>query len=267
MAAQLSDSDSGYVFVVNAAASTSVASLPIYQADGTGTKMVSLIRNNMPRASKLSNQHAPAHLVGNIQTLPIDLFLEGNASKRLRVSLLKVDAQGYELNVLRGSSKFLDEQGRVDAVQCEFCPLMLYESEVATRPTIMKTSANHSSNSSIEIQADRRLAAVSLLELMRDSGRMCFQISNGIPLHPTNSLSFEDFVDAHLDPVNSTCPVLGCATEILCLPFCTTEEEKNDNSLALAEHVLAFSQCRSPNISMTTNYLRSEFLHLYHDLI
>lgn len=56
----------------------------------------------------------------DVPTVRLDAYIE---SRRIhRVSLIKIDAEGFELPVLRGLHKFLDSTGELPAIICEIAP-------------------------------------------------------------------------------------------------------------------------------------------------
>ena len=117
-----------------------------------------------------------------------------------------VSAQGFEKHVIEGASALLHEPGRVGIVQLEFSPLMIHKASIAE------------SHYTLQKQPKMK-AAVELLEIIRQSGRICFQISfqTGLPFEDTSITKFEDFVRMHFQ---QNCPALGCASELICFPYC-----------------------------------------------
>jgi hypothetical protein len=180
----------------------------------TGTKMATLTSSNMPRCKKGNSnnnqkrEQCKAVSIGDVPILTLDSLLARNDGVRggpvsdRNVSLLKMDVQGFELRVIQGAWNLLSQPNRVKRIQFEFSPLMISQS---------------SSN---------KLAPLKLLELMRKSKKLCFTVEQDPHMKSQQQdgiadplmIGFEDFVKMHYDP-GAECPLLGCASEVVCLPF------------------------------------------------
>ena len=230
----------GGIVVVNGAASDTVSAMPLYASPKTGTKMVSLAPGNMPKYQKggqrntLDPERGIAQKIGSTAVFPLDALFEGDSSlRRFNVSLLKIDAQGYEAHIIRGSKGIIST--RINAIQLEFCPKMIHEASKAAATAGQTTQNAHH-------------AAVELLDMMRLAGKACYQISPQAKGMKTQDLdhaqTFEDFVDAHFGP---GCPVLGCATELLCLPARSAALHGGHEDIEAVETVMRVAGCSRNN--------------------
>jgi hypothetical protein len=149
-----------------------------------------------------------------VKVIPIDALFNSSSSRfgQSSVSLLKIDAQGYEARVIKGASQLLWSTSQPTAVQFEFVPKMILGASLVGLGAGSK--AKH--------KARRGSPALDLLDFMRDSGRMCFQMSHidGRDFSGEALIRFEDFVHMHLE---GPCPVLGCSSELICIPHCSIE--------------------------------------------
>jgi FkbM family methyltransferase len=175
------------------------------------TKFGTLTDVNMPfgapgTVSAGQRRAARAKRMGTVPTIRLDAVLRGNESAHPRVALLKVDAQGHELHVLRGAHRLLCDKGAPEFVQLEFAPRMIQQS--ASLP-------------------DDKMAPLSALELLRRSGRFCFALptSRLVP-SGVGSISHEGFVGLHRyssdTQETSACGRLGCHSELYCIELCRT---------------------------------------------
>ena len=223
--------------VVPAAAGNEPAKLPIYVAAGAGTKMVSLSQGNMP-GDKRTRKRLTGKKMAEVASFPLDaLFSQDSPLRSRNVSLLKIDAQGFELNVVKGASEILTS-GRVGAVQFEFCPLMIHKSQQESG------------------RRNNTLAGIELLERMRQAGKLCFQVQETSFSLLGNVASFERYAQVHFDEA-STCGTLGCATEIICLPMCSSDAQNPEFLLKTIENLSALSGCSTDKVRAAASGLKA----------
>ena len=232
----------GGIVVVNGAASDTVGAMPLYAAPNSGTKMVSLAPGNMPKRQKggprnsLDPERGIAQQIGSTAVFPLDALFEGNSAlRKFNISLLKIDAQGYEAHIIRGAKDIMTT--RIHAIQLEFGQKMIHEaSKVIGSLALTTLNATRTT--------DDAAAAVGLLDMMRLAGKNCYQISSeakGMQHQDfRHAPSFEEFVDAHFGP---ECPVLGCATELLCLPARSAAYDDAHEDIAALKTVMKLAGC------------------------
>ena len=198
-------SSAGGLVVVEAGAGDLVSSFPIFHAKDSGTKMTSLASSNMPKGE--NGGAAPPQKVATVNVFTIDSLF--NASSTLRdqtVSLLKIDAQGFEAKVVKGASELLLSKSQPNlVVQFEFVPKMITGAMKVGKGPGARRKGRH--------------PGLELLEFMRASGRMCFQVSPIDNRQDTRHslIGFEDFTRMHM---LGPCPTLGCSSELICIPHC-----------------------------------------------
>mmetsp|Transcript_16981 Transcript_16981/g.55237 ORF Transcript_16981/g.55237 Transcript_16981/m.55237 type:complete len:415 (+) Transcript_16981:3-1247(+) len=228
-------------------------SVAIYGPEGDSTsKMSSTDPKNMPRVGPGTKRGAKAVKVATVSSIALDDVV---ASK---VGLLKVDAQGNELNVLRGAATVLnDPKLSPSFLQFEFVPRMIRH---------MMAAAPASESSSLAEDP-----ALTLLEVVRAAKRVCFAYGphvtatfatfggrqslqrqrhgahtaasrNGSFFDRPRPVAFADFVDAlsppdvDYDDIEETdesirCGRLGCHAEILCVDDRREDHDERRRSL------------------------------------